>query len=803
MKKTGHMNVVKTLCLICLLVFIFSLTPGLSFSENRKSDENIAFNFVDVDIPTIIKFISEITGNNFIFDEKVKGKITIIAPAKLSIDESFSLFTSVLSLKGYTIIPAGPKTYKIILASQAKEEGQLSTDEKIPVNEGYITKLIPTQNIKADDAIQFLRPIVSRDGHVSAFGPGNFLLVVDSALNMEKVMSILKLIDLPSAQEETAKVNVYFLENADAVTLAKVLEGILKNLQTAYKASQRDKQRAAPDSVPVLSVTPDKTTNSLVIVAPPSEYENIAHVIKTLDRRRKQVYVEAMIVEASIDKLRELGSKWRGTVSHNGEPVVIGGFGNLSSSSLLSIINGLTGFTAGGMGNFIDIPVTNLSSSGTATTQTLTAPGFAALFSLNDFKDAVNVLSTPQILTSDNEEAEIVVGENVPFISKRERDITTTNTVLSSIERKDVGIMLRLTPQITEGDYVRLDIMQEISALKDTPESVLTTVGPTTTKRSTKTSVVVKDGRTVVISGLMQEKDEESVTKMPLLGDIPVLGWLFKTKNVSRNKTNLLVFLSPHVVKESDQLIKITEEKQKAFVEREKFYNEGELMVRFKDDVSRERALEIITQKKASVIAYFKDINVYQILLKSGKEVEDAIKEFSSLPEVLYAEPNYRIKINNPPPDSDTMQKENPAASPQEQDIKSEKESASTPQDQEQKTIDPPAQPQTENNPAIAAPPVETTAPTEKKTLNTEKPAPETTPSGKYYIQVGAWKNIENAQGVLEKLKGDYPEIFIVEENNFNKVRVTGIISREQGLLIAKEIKKKLNVKPLLVRVKI
>lgn len=797
------MNVVKTLCLICLLVFIFSLTPGLSFSENRKSDENIAFNFVDVDIPTIIKFISEITGNNFIFDEKVKGKITIIAPAKLSIDESFSLFTSVLSLKGYTIIPAGPKTYKIILASQAKEEGQLSTDEKIPVNEGYITKLIPTQNIKADDAIQFLRPIVSRDGHVSAFGPGNFLLVVDSALNMEKVMSILKLIDLPSAQEETAKVNVYFLENADAVTLAKVLEGILKNLQTAYKASQRDKQRAAPDSVPVLSVTPDKTTNSLVIVAPPSEYENIAHVIKTLDRRRKQVYVEAMIVEASIDKLRELGSKWRGTVSHNGEPVVIGGFGNLSSSSLLSIINGLTGFTAGGMGNFIDIPVTNLSSSGTATTQTLTAPGFAALFSLNDFKDAVNVLSTPQILTSDNEEAEIVVGENVPFISKRERDITTTNTVLSSIERKDVGIMLRLTPQITEGDYVRLDIMQEISALKDTPESVLTTVGPTTTKRSTKTSVVVKDGRTVVISGLMQEKDEESVTKMPLLGDIPVLGWLFKTKNVSRNKTNLLVFLSPHVVKESDQLLKITEEKQKAFVEREKFYNEGELMVRFKDDVSRERALEIITQKKASVIAYFKDINVYQILLKSGKEVEDAIKEFSSLPEVLYAEPNYRIKINNPPPDSDTMQKENPAASPQEQDIKSEKESASTPQDQEQKTIDPPAQPQTENNPAIAAPPVETTAPTEKKTLNTEKPAPETTPSGKYYIQVGAWKNIENAQGVLEKLKGDYPEIFIVEENNFNKVRVTGIISREQGLLIAKEIKKKLNVKPLLVRVKI
>ncbi|MBI5055926.1 MAG: SPOR domain-containing protein [Nitrospirae bacterium] len=806
MKDTGKMKVVRTLCLICLLVFTFSLTPGLSFSENRKSDENIAFNFIDVDIPTIIKFISEITGNNFIFDDKVKGKITIIAPAKLSIDESFSLFTSVLGLKGYTIIPSGPKTYKIILASQAKEEGQLSTDEKIPVNEGYITKLIPTQNIKADDAIQFLRPVVSRDGHISAFGPGNFLLVVDSALNMEKVMSILKLIDLPSAQEETAKVSVYFLENADAVTLAKVLEGILKNLQTAYKASQRDKQKS-PDSVPTLSVTPDKSTNSLVVVAPPSEYENIAQVIKTLDRRRKQVYVEAMIVEASIDKLKELGSKWRATVSHNGEPIVIGGFGNLSSSSLVSIVNGLTGFTAGGMGNFIDIPISSIDSSGAATSTTLTAPGFAALFNLNEFKDAVNVLSTPQILTSDNEEAEILVGENVPFISKRERDVTTTNTVLNSIERQDVGIMLKITPQITEGDYVRLDIKQEISAVKDTSEAVLTTVGPTTTKRSTKTSVVVRDGRTVVISGLMQEKEEESVTKMPLLGDIPVLGWLFKTTSVTKNKTNLLVFLSPHVVKDSDQLIKITDEKHKTFVEREKFYHVGELLVRFKDDVSKERALEIIAQKRASVIAYLKDINVYHIQLKSGQEVEGALKEFSSMPEVLYAEPNYRIKITNPPLDSDTMQKEKPAV-PQ--------ESKAAPQDQEQKTVPeqtiepvidnaavPPAKSQTENNTEIAVPPADTPAPTEKKTLNTEKPAPETTPSGKYFIQIGSWKDIRNAQGVLEKLKGDYPEAFIVEENNFNKVRVPGIMSKEQGLLIAKEIKKKLNVKPLLVRKKI
>lgn len=642
------MKIFRISCFVLVLTLAISSIAPLCFSEDKKPGGNIAFNFVDVEIPTVIKFISEITGINFIFDDKVKGKITIIAPAKLSIDDSFSLFISVLNLKGYTIIQSGPKTYKIIPSSQAKEEGNISTDEKAPVNEAYITKLIPTQHIKAEDTIQFLRPVVSKDGYISAFGPGNLLLVVDSAVNMEKISSILKLIDQPSAQEEQSKINVYFLENADATDLSKVLEGILKNMQTSYKAQQRDRQKPGPESVPMLSITPDKATNALIIVAPPSDYENIVQVVKTLDKRRKQVFVEAMIIEATIDKLRELGVKWRVTATHNGEPVAIGGFGNVDQSTLLSIINGLTGLSVGGLGNFFDVPISSVTSSGTISTQTLTAPGFAALFSLNDFKDAVNVLSTPQILTSDNKEAEIMVGENVPFISQRERDLTTTSTVLNSIERKDVGITLRLTPQITEGDYVKLDIYQEISDLKgDQSENILTTVGPTTTKRSTKTSVLVKDGRTVVIGGLMQEKDEESITKMPLLGDIPVLGWLFKSKNVSKNKTNLLVFLSPHIVKEANELSKITEEKQREFAAREKLYNEGELMVKFRDNVSKERALEIIAQKGASVKKYLEGINVYHIALKPEQDVEAAIQEFSSLPEVLYAEPNYKVKIQN------------------------------------------------------------------------------------------------------------------------------------------------------------
>ncbi|HDZ01998.1 MAG TPA: hypothetical protein ENH52_11160, partial [Nitrospirae bacterium] len=646
------MKIIKLSIVLLLFVSITSVvfTSPLS-AKDTKDEQMISFNFVDVEIPALIKFISGITGNNFLFDEKIKGKVTIIAPTKLTVDESFSLFTSVLSLKSYTIIPSGPNTYKIIPSSLAKQAGTISRDEAIPVNEGYITKLIPVEHIKAEEAVQFLRPVVSRDGFLSSFGPRNLLLIVDSAVNIEKIASILKLIDKPSIEEEKANINVYFLEYADATDLAKVLQGIIKDFKTSRKSVRRSGKKSASKTIPILSVTPDKATNSLVIVASPPDYQNIKRVVKTLDRKRKQVFVEAMIVEASIDRLQELGTKWRAIAQHNGEPVAVGGFGNISSGTVLDIITGLTGFSAGGMGNFLDVPVTSISTDGTATSQTLTAPGFAALFSMDEFKNTINVLSTPQILTSDNEEAEILVGQNVPFISKRERDVTTSSTVLNSIQRTDVGIKLKITPQITEGDYVKLDIFQEISAVVAASADILTSIGPTTTKRSTKTSVVVKDGRTVVIGGLMQEEEKERVYKMPLLGDIPVLGWLFKYKNVTKNKTNLLVFLSPHIVKESPQLARITEKKQREFVTKEKFYSQGELLLKFNKDVSKERSEEIIREKGASIIKYFKSIKVYHIQLKPGQEVEDAVKEFENLPEVLYAEPNYKFKIQNKTPE--------------------------------------------------------------------------------------------------------------------------------------------------------
>ncbi len=710
--------------LFLLAAVLGLLAQPATFAEAREAKEpaKVTFNFVDVDLPAITKFISDITKKNFIFDDRLKGKITIIAPSKLSVDEAFNLFTSVLELKGFTVVPSGVDAYKIIPSSEAKQRGiEIATDRQ-PVNESYIARLIPLKNISSDDALKFLQPIVSRDGYASAFGPGNLLLVIDSGLNMEKILSIVSSIDQPAVTEgpeivflkfasadtiakilnegmgrklrigpqpvtgEEAKavadqrlnavvlfgdkgaresmksliglldvpsaeaqgrINVYFLENADATELAKVIEGMIKGI----RPQQQQIAGAAPvtpfEAPGGITITPDKASNSLIIVASPSDQKSLLQVIKQLDVRRRQVYVEAMIVEATMDKLRNLGLKWRAAAkSSSGAPIAIGGFGTITQTDFQSILQGLEGASIGGLGNFLNVPFTSTGSDGQSVTSVLTVPGYAALFNLEEFKDAINVLSTPQILTSDNKEAEILVGENVPFVSQSQTGVATSTSILNSIVRQDIGIILRITPQITEGDHVKLDIYQEISSVKGgQSDQVTISVGPTITKRSTKTSVVVRDSQTVVIGGLMQEQDEETVTKMPILGDIPVLGWLFTQKNVTRNKTNLLVFLTPIVVKEPGRLAEITRDKQKEFGVAEKRYAAGELIVKFKEGVGDETAREIISKEGASVINYLSGIKAYQIRLRKDQDVEEAVTEFSKKPEVEYAEPNYIVKI--------------------------------------------------------------------------------------------------------------------------------------------------------------
>ncbi|MDO8426287.1 MAG: type II secretion system secretin GspD [Deltaproteobacteria bacterium] len=624
-----------------LLIVFFTIMLALpaeaqKAKEGRRPAEKITLNFVDVDISSLVRIMSEITGRNFLYDESLKGKVTIIAPEKLTSDEAFSLFISALELKGFALIPVAG-AYKIIPSSLAKQSGTRVLDEHQRArSDEYIVRLIPLEYISVQEAFPVVQPLISRNGQVSSFGSRNALLVVDTAQNIEKVLKILRNVDAPPVSgepeiiylkyaqadaiaqimrreelrrlgarraegnsetaiapdlrlnaiilsnplsereffkrfitlldvpppEASSRINVYYLENADAESLSKVLDALTRPGAAQGGAGGPQAGPVTSELTGRISITPDRATNSLIVMASPTDYQNLVQVILKLDRRPKQVFVEAMITEVTIDKVIELGTKFRLTAEKDGKPLVIGGMGTIDSSVIQSILSGLSGFTVGGLGNFLTVPITLPDG----TTTTLSAPGFAALFSLSDFRDAVNVLSTPHILTSDNSDAEIMVGENVPFLSKLEREPATTNQpLLQSIERRDVGIRLKIKPKISEGDFVRLDIYQEISAVSPTRTAGASDI--ITTKRSAQTSVVVKNSQTVVIGGLMQDRNTNNSTQIPFLADIPFLGWLFKFKRDQGQKTNLLVFITPYIIEDFQGLEDLRERKELEFKE--------------------------------------------------------------------------------------------------------------------------------------------------------------------------------------------------------------------------------------------
>jgi general secretion pathway protein D len=601
-----------------LRIFWTLLLAGvLSASTALAAGKGVVLNFNEVDISTMVKFISDLTGRNFVLDDRVKGKISVFSPAKLSNEEAYNVFVSVLELKGFTVVQSG-KVAKIVPSTTARQSGfsLLPSGELAPSNENYVAQVVKLETISAQEALLFLQPMVSKDGLISAFGPGNLILIVDSSLNIRKLQGILQSIDneharegfeivylknasaestaatvrqwlsgsdtRPASQagaagagsvladvrlnallisgndkikkgvrelvakldvqppEASSKVNVYYLENTDATDMAKVLEGVVKGLTPAAPGQPA---AASPFDSGRVTITPDKASNSLVIMASVADYNNLAQVIKKLDRRSKQVFVQVLIAEVTLDNSRDLGlqsgvigggviNNWL-TLAGVYDPLgtvnsVLGGLGSAATASLLKDLNP----------NSVNV---------------------VGVLKAMDNKGMLNILSTPNLLTSDNKEAEINVGENVPFQGGSTQSAIGTTT---NIERKDVGILLKIKPQISEGDYIRMDISQEISLVKKDKGQAVDLV---TTKRATKTNVVIKDKETVVIGGLIQDTEETGVSKVPFLGDIPGLGWLFKTTSSVRKKTNLMILLTPQIVRDSTDLATISDTQKGRF----------------------------------------------------------------------------------------------------------------------------------------------------------------------------------------------------------------------------------------------
>jgi general secretion pathway protein D len=285
-----------------------------------------------------------------------------------------------------------------------------------------------------------------------------------------------------------------------------------------------------------ISITSDKSTNSLIIVAGKSEYEKILELLKQLDIKRRQVLVEALLLEVGIDDTTSLGTEFlASTGGSDGGILAKSDFGNLGN--LLRDPTKLSNFSVAA------------ASAGTLTLPgNITIPTQALLVSAAKQNSNVNVLSAPNILTTDNEQAEIIVGQNVPFLASQATSDTNLNNTFNQIDRQDVGITLRMTPQISSGDYVTLNIFTEVSNVVDT--TVGSPLGPTTNVRTSETTIIAKNSQMIVIGGLMSDNNTEAESSVPFLGDVPVIGHLFRTELERTRRTNLLIFITPRIVQD-------------------------------------------------------------------------------------------------------------------------------------------------------------------------------------------------------------------------------------------------------------
>jgi general secretion pathway protein D len=645
---------------------------------NVTADGLVNLDFEDVELAVVIDTIAKLTGKNFVYDDRVRGRVTIISPSPIPVEQAFTVFESVLQVKGFTTVEAPGGVLKVIPIRDAKETS-VSTEGrgfKALDSDRFVTRLIPLTYVDAEQISNTLKPLVSKEAALVSYTGTNTIILTDSASNITRILSIIEAIDVETFKEELAlirlqfadatvvadqlsqlfgaevvtgaraqggaarvrarpqpvvpgqpqlgqspeatrrgqlkiitdertnslvalasratledvrdfvrkmdvpvegggRIQVYYLRHADAEELADTLNSLLGGGGGGGGGAQgiQGQPQLAGQVTEIASgvdlVTADVATNSLVIQASPEGYQTLLSVIEKLDIARPQVLVEALIMEVGLNDSESLG--------FNGIGRLINGATDISVRSATDDTT-LGALGAGGPAAAAVPFLTNFlrrTFKGTAED-----PGNGSLIqgiiraSAKD--NSINIISAPHILTSDNEEAEILIGNNIPIITSRVQSAGTTATTTVdpslatsvNVERQDIGVTLRVTPQITEGDTLRMEIFQEITDINNQIQGdvgSVNQVGPALSNRRIENVVVASDEDTIVIGGLIGDRYQSDLSKVPWLGDIPVLGWLFKTQSRDLKKANLLVFLTPHIIRGPESLVK------QSIVKREEF----------------------------------------------------------------------------------------------------------------------------------------------------------------------------------------------------------------------------------------
>jgi len=575
---------------IIALVILFNAQIALAQKDAQKDMHSL--NFQNADIRLLIETVSDMTQKNFIIDPQVEGKVTVISGHPMSKQAVYETFLAVLSVHGYAAVRDG-NSIKIVSEADA---GGIIGDFGAANDSDFVTRIVKLKYVPASELVSMLKSI-NQKAKIISHKESNILIISDRAKNVERMLGIINRID----KKTDSSIEMIALQHANATEVAQTIETLLDtgnttlNGNTKIVADERTNSviiNAAPSLklriqtliaqldtpletntqsqviklkfseaeslVPILetlaskgqvnkdgstsseqnaTIQAHKETNSLVINAPPTVFKNLVNAIKQLDVKRPQVLVEAIIAELTVDHSKELGFQWQGLLNQlNGGEGLVGG---TNYGIVGNILN-----PDGGVNNGLNVGYVQIDGDGN--------PQIGALLSALAANTNNNILSTPSLVTLNNKEAKLSVGQEVPFLTGQFTNTGANNgstNPFSTIQRKDIGISLTVTPHINEGNQIVLDIAQEVSSLA----ASATTIDVITNKRTLTTSVMVPNNGIIVLGGLIDESIEESIKKVPLLGDIPVVRNLFRHKKRTRVKRNLMVFLHPVILDDSNQ----------------------------------------------------------------------------------------------------------------------------------------------------------------------------------------------------------------------------------------------------------
>lgn len=574
----------------------------LSTVALAQPPERVTLSLDNADIRDLINWAADFTGKNIIVHPNVKGKVTVVAGDPMTHDEAFDVFMSVLQVNGFSLVEQGG-TWKVVPDALAKQQAIPVVGDSVRAPaESLVVRTVRVENISASQLIAMLRPLIPQTGHLAAYADTNTLIIADRAANIEQIVRLVKQLDragaidielvplqFASAKEVKQVLNellqsgakqagndvqplriavdersnsvlltgdpvtrqqlknvirrldqpldgegntaVVYVQYANAADLKPILEGMSGSIQK----TEKDQQAADVE----VSIQVNESLNSLVLTAPPALLETMKGVIAKLDVRRAQVLIEAIIVEVTEGAGSDLGIRWIAGANDD----VVAGFNNDASPNPIVDEDGnvLSEFNPASL-NPLNLLGTGLNLG------YLSGTDVRAVVNAVATQNNANILSTPTIMALDNEEAEILVGQNVPFITGEQLLSGSNNDPFTTIQRQDVGTTLKVTPRVNNNNSVTLDIEQKVENVLPFAEGATGASDIVTSKREIRTRVLIDDGAILVLGGLIEDQVSENTSKVPLLGDLPGIGRLFRSSSKDVSKTNLMVFLRPKIL---------------------------------------------------------------------------------------------------------------------------------------------------------------------------------------------------------------------------------------------------------------